>query len=248
MRPASFTFGTLIFAFILLFSSSALAQMNGFQGHIASRGVPAGVTSFGFGGHPGFHGVPASVTATGFGARSGFRGVPPSANSLGFGEFHHGISERPFGFRHRRHDFFGFYSPFYGGYYVPYASPYYFSDDEYPGDAPAYDAQAARDYREYDDRRILNDDYRSELNSSREQQQPQAAAEPVADQPSTVLVFKDGHQVEIANYAIVGPTLYDLTDGRTKKVQLADLDLPATVKENDNRGVEFQLPTGLQLN
>jgi hypothetical protein len=70
--------------------------------------------------------------------------------------------------------------------------------------------------------------------------------QPVADQPETVLVFKDGHQQEVANYAIVGATLYDLSDGHTKKVGLGDLDLTATVKQNDDRGVEFKLPAGVK--
>jgi hypothetical protein len=59
-----------------------------------------------------------------------------------------------------------------------------------------------------------------------------------------VLVFKDGRRLEIVNYAIVGSTLYDLKNGLTRKVALAELDLPATVKQNDDRGVEFQLPAG----
>jgi hypothetical protein len=54
--------------------------------------------------------------------------------------------------------------------------------------------------------------------------------------------------MEIVNYAIVGGTLYDLSEGRTKKVELAELDLPATVKQNDDRGVNFQLPAGLKRN
>lgn len=230
---------------LVLFSASASAQANRF-GRIAPRGVPASVTSFGFGGHPGFHGVPASVTSTGFGARSAFRGVPPSVTSLGFGEFHHGIHERPFGFRHefrRHHHANDFYSPFYGGYYAPYGYPEYLSDEDYADDPAAYDSAT----RDYDDRQLLNDDYRAELNSPREQQ-PLSAPDPVADQPSTILVFKDGRQLKIANYAIVGATLYDLSDGRTKKVQLADLDLPATVRENDDRGIQFQLPAQTKLN
>jgi hypothetical protein len=59
-----------------------------------------------------------------------------------------------------------------------------------------------------------------------------------------VLVFKDGHEQEVKNYAIIGATLYELSDGRTLKVELAQLDLPATVKHNDDRGVAFQLPAG----
>jgi len=61
-------------------------------------------------------------------------------------------------------------------------------------------------------------------------------------QPPTTLVFNDGHQLDIENYAIVGQTLYDLTPGHARKVELASLDLPATQKQNDDRGVVFQLP------
>ncbi|MGA2358561.1 MAG: hypothetical protein ABSF66_06145 [Terriglobales bacterium] len=44
------------------------------------------------------------------------------------------------------------------------------------------------------------------------------------------------------NYAIVGDTLFDFGTGRTKKILLTDLDLPATRKANDDRGVDFQVP------
>lgn len=73
-----------------------------------------------------------------------------------------------------------------------------------------------------------------------------AAAEP--PQAPTTLVFKNGHQIEIANYAIVSQTLYDLTPGHPRKIALADLDLPATEKQNDDRGVTFQLPPTAQAN
>jgi hypothetical protein len=57
----------------------------------------------------------------------------------------------------------------------------------------------------------------------------------------TVLVFRDGHQQEVTNYAIMGDSVYVLDKGR-KKIALADLDLAATVKANDDRGLEFRLP------
>ncbi|MGA8500209.1 MAG: hypothetical protein WB683_01550 [Candidatus Sulfotelmatobacter sp.] len=59
----------------------------------------------------------------------------------------------------------------------------------------------------------------------------------------TVLVFKDGHQLEIGNYAIVNQTLYDLTPGHPHRVALADLNLPATQKLNDDQGITFDLPS-----
>lgn len=69
-----------------------------------------------------------------------------------------------------------------------------------------------------------------------------SAPEPQAVQPLTVLVFKDGHKLEVGNYAIVGATLFDMTPGHPRKIALADLDLDATQKQNDDRGVVFQLP------
>ncbi|MGA7399596.1 MAG: hypothetical protein WCC99_20270 [Candidatus Sulfotelmatobacter sp.] len=72
--------------------------------------------------------------------------------------------------------------------------------------------------------------------------------DPEAPQPPTTLVFKDGHQLEVNNYAIVSQTLYDLTPGHPRKIALADLDLPATQKQNDDHGVVFQLPPSAQAN
>jgi hypothetical protein len=63
-----------------------------------------------------------------------------------------------------------------------------------------------------------------------------------------VLVFKDGHQLEVANYAIVGNTLFDLTGGRRHKIALTELDLTATAKQNDERGIDFQIPAGSEAN
>jgi hypothetical protein len=68
----------------------------------------------------------------------------------------------------------------------------------------------------------------------------EAAAEPPA-----VLVFKDGHRLDLQDYAIAGETLYDLSSGYPKKIGLADLDLAATEKMNNDRGVPFELPPGL---
>jgi hypothetical protein len=71
---------------------------------------------------------------------------------------------------------------------------------------------------------------------------PVAPEEPVVAQPTTVLVFKDGHRSEIVNYAIVGDALFDFTGDRTHRILLADLDIPATQKANEASGVEFKLP------
>jgi hypothetical protein len=66
--------------------------------------------------------------------------------------------------------------------------------------------------------------------------------EPVVAQPTTLLVFKDGHRSEVGNYAIVGDTLFDFSGDRARKILIADLDITATQKANDTAGVEFKLP------
>src|SRR5262249_51516966 len=79
-----------------------------------------------------------------------------------------------------------------------------------------------------------------------------AVADPPSDpapaQEPTVLVFKDGRQLEVGNYAIVGATLIDLTPGHSRRIAISDLDLDATRRQNENRGVTFQLPASLQSN
>ncbi|HEV3513659.1 MAG TPA: hypothetical protein VGS05_18260 [Candidatus Sulfotelmatobacter sp.] len=61
--------------------------------------------------------------------------------------------------------------------------------------------------------------------------------------PATVLIFRDQHQQEIHNYAIVGQTLWTFAPQHTQKIPLSELDLPATEKANDDRGVTFRVPS-----
>jgi hypothetical protein len=61
-------------------------------------------------------------------------------------------------------------------------------------------------------------------------------------EPATALVFRDQHVEEVRNYAIAGETLWVLNAQAAKRIPLAQLDLAATVKMNDDRGVDFQVP------
>ncbi len=71
----------------------------------------------------------------------------------------------------------------------------------------------------------------------------EAAPQPAKDNsPATVFIFKDGHQIETKNFAIVGQMLYDFSDSGLKKVQLSDMDKDATTKANDDRGISVKLP------
>lgn len=70
----------------------------------------------------------------------------------------------------------------------------------------------------------------------------QSAAPPQEDKtPPTVFIFKDGHQLETKNYAIMGETLFDFSGVSLKKIKMVDIDTAATVKANDDRGVIVKL-------
>ena len=60
----------------------------------------------------------------------------------------------------------------------------------------------------------------------------------------TVLVWRNGQQEEVRQYTISGPFLYDYTKPRAaRRVALDDLDLDATERANQRRGVPFLLPS-----
>jgi hypothetical protein len=74
-------------------------------------------------------------------------------------------------------------------------------------------------------------------------------AEPPSELPPAVLVFRDGHKEEIGKYVIVASTIYTSADhwssgSWTRKVQIVQLDVPATLKLNHERGTKFSLPSG----
>jgi hypothetical protein len=74
------------------------------------------------------------------------------------------------------------------------------------------------------------------------------AAAAVPELPKAVLVFRDGHSEEVRKYVIADTTLYTAGDywstgSWTRKVAIADLDVPATLKRNEERGTKFRLPS-----
>jgi len=70
------------------------------------------------------------------------------------------------------------------------------------------------------------------------------ALEPPAQiRADTLLVFRDRHSEEIRNYAIAGETLWVFTQQRARKIPIAELDVPATTKANEDRGIDFRLPS-----
>jgi hypothetical protein len=76
--------------------------------------------------------------------------------------------------------------------------------------------------------------------------QATAAASSLTQAP-TVFIFRDGHREESSDYSIISGVIYSRGDYWTtgswsKKILIADLDVPATMQANRERSVPFRLP------
>lgn len=207
----------------LLLTSPAWSQMRGHGGFAGGRGgfAPRGSS---FAAHGSFH----------------------SSNRFGTG-FH-----RPFfpggRFHHRNRFFFNGGFPFfaYSGFYgYPYDYGYY------SGPVADYSYQSYDSYNAFYDQQRRTEDrldrLEDRIDRMRDQDQYRAEARvprPPRDEAiqSRVLVFRDKHTEEVQNYGIAGQTLWIFTEQRARKIPLSDLDLSATAKANEQRGLDFQLP------
>jgi hypothetical protein len=73
-------------------------------------------------------------------------------------------------------------------------------------------------------------------------------AAPLPKLPPAVIVFRDQHVEELGKYVIQGDALftsadYSATGSWTRKIYLKELDLPASLKLNKDRGTKFNLPS-----
>lgn len=234
---------------VLLAHVSASAQRGGMRSSGGGRGGVVGRPS------GGGHGVAMGRSIGGTSGSRAFGGMR--------GGMHTGISTRPFfrgdGFGGRRfhsrgfHHCFGcrrgFGYPWYGGYgYAGYYDPYWWWDS-----SSSYDYDQDRELslaNEMDALSIEEQRLREQDDRERDRDQDEYArrsqpreGDRAAVDPATALVFRDQHVEEVRNYAIAGGTLWVLNDHQAgKKIPLAQLDLDATVKMNDDRGVDFQVP------
>jgi hypothetical protein len=232
--PSVALFGSLVIS--LLLALPAAAQING---------PPASVTSPGFGGRP-INGPPASVTSVG---PQGFAPAHPPLKSAGNGSHHRNGEEN----RHHRDSDVG---PVWFAVPVPYAVDNSGvgnqqdendgeDDADYQGGPTVFDRRGNGPSSYVPPVKNPAPAHLGDRDSSDQPDDP-PAADPEPPLPSTLLVLKDGHNIEVQNYAIVGHTLYDLTPGHQRKIPLKDIDLDATQKQNDERGVTFQLPQSAQ--
>jgi hypothetical protein len=130
---------------------------------------------------------------------------------------------------------------------VDYRYPYSMNQD-YVAPAAAESSDRERQLADSVDRltgevRSLREDEEVREEAAQAQSAPRAAAPQTAPSgmPETLLVFRDGHRITVRNYAIVGSTLWKLSEGAARKFSLADIDVEATRKANSANGVEFPL-------
>jgi hypothetical protein len=206
-------------------------------------GQRRGGVSRGFAGHAGFaaRGSMGSRGPMIVNHSPGFASVRRGGMRLGNG-FNRRFSS-PFFFR-TRHRFRSW--PF-GGYYgYPYSSyPWYYGDDSYGTDS--YQNSQAGDYSsapiDSNREQAEIDRLENEVDRLREAQESSGSqARAKTDVQLTELVFRDKHTEEVQNYAIVGQTFWILNTEKARKIPIAQLDIPATQKANEERGVDFQLP------
>jgi hypothetical protein len=196
-------------------------------------------STFGTGGHATSANIPTGAVHPPTGPVQPPTGTVPIAPSGTLPNLPRSIGEH-----HHHHD--GQYAPPFYGFPVPYAvnldgtSAYTDSDSSNSDDQdPNYQGGPTV----FDRRGSGAESYVAPVDGlsapESEDREDSAASDP--PEPTT-LVFKDGHRLSVENYAIIGQTLLDLTPGHTRRVPLADLDLAATQRENDDHGIVFQIP------
>jgi hypothetical protein len=192
-----------------------------------------------------------------FASHGGF--AAHSSSAFHGGSFGHvsGIQLRTGDRFHNHRDHRGFYGrrgyyPYYPYGYYPYAGYYPYDYYDRYDDPLAYDRQDDQDVYasapspapDQENSGLHRDVQTLSGKIDRLQADVEARNQPKPDaEPETALVFRDQHVEEVRNYAISGGTLWVLNDHQSgKKIPLTQLDLDATVKMNDDRGVDFQVP------
>jgi hypothetical protein len=196
---------------------------------------------------------------------SGFRGGSSfGVTARGGAGFNHGQA-----FIHSGRSSSGFHQPFFGprrfrqrvffpviypysfGYYgYPdyYGSDFYSNADYYPSfdyNGSAYSSAQNDIAQQQQDIDRLEDEV-TRLRQQRESGDVVQSRSPSdsRSEPATpaLLVFRDQHTQEVRNYAIVGETLWIFNEQRATKLPMSSLDVDATTKANDERGLDFQVP------
>jgi hypothetical protein len=200
----------------------------------AQRGGRGGMA--GGGGHAGA----SHVGASGVGVARGSNAYRSYYGSYHYGHYPYYGWRYPW-WRYRGGYGYGWYGGVAVGYYP--SGWYSDSDTQYPVYVYANPDNSSAAYYQQQEIDRLNNEV-AELRAEQQSRAAESYAQPpkAQIQASTVLVFRDNHSEQIQNYAIVGKTLWVFTEQRARKIPIAELNVPATTKANEARGIDFRLP------
>jgi hypothetical protein len=240
----------ILAAFLLIIAMVPVCAQRGAHGSSGSHGgFSGGHGGSGFAGHSGFIGhTPGGVGSSHFSSHmSPLAGSHYASGSRYGSSFDRGERAHIRGGRFDRNGFRN--RGCYGC--LAYGYPYYGFYDPYWWDSySSYDEDAARDRQlasemnqeNLEEQRSLRDQDQYSRPMTRQRDTQSRSDARAENDPPTVLVFRDQHQREIQNYAIVGLTIWNFAQQRTEKIPLSAIDIPATIKANDERGIDFRLP------
>jgi hypothetical protein len=230
----------LVIAVFSLWAVALQAQINGPRPSVTSLGGAFNVSN-----PPGPRASVTSLGPNGWGRGSCCQFPRRGPSRTGFG----------FDNRHHRGDGAGW-----AGGYPLYVMPYYYPmdvidpvdtsmEESYAPGPTIFDRrgsdQSSGAYEQRMDERLSRLEQQIDEAEQAKPSKPAAEAQPAIparDQPDTILVFRDGHTLTVKNYVILGDTLYDYSSDVRRKIDLANLDVAATQKKNDDQGVDFRLP------
>ena len=217
----------------------------------------------------GFHGGAGLAGHGGMSANGGFRGGAPNSVWGSFSGGPHSGFHSGNGFHHPGNEFRhpnhgpriiiqnpGFHRHFRAGFsaFSPYY-PWYGGPFSWDWADSSYNSQDDNAYAQYQANAEINrltDEVQELQEEQRDRRYQPPPAPPSAAQPTSgvklqedlpvVLVFLDKRIQEVKNYAVANEMLIVLEGNRRTKYPLADIDLAATMKLNDERGVNFEGP------
>lgn len=226
----------------LLFAMASLSwgqRGGGFHGGGGFRGGGGFHGGAGFAPHGGMRpGASFASPGRSFHRGPGFHGPNRGPRIIIGNPFRHGRSFRHGFSPYAAYPYYVWYSPFWG-----WDNSSYDSREDY---ANAYAAAQYQTNAEID--RLSNEveqlrDERANAPQPPSRPSLQTQAETGSDQDlPVILVFLDKHIQEVRNYAVANEMVVAFDGTRTRKYPLMDIDLAATMKLNDERGVNFNVP------
>jgi hypothetical protein len=148
---------------------------------------------------------------------------------------------------------FGCFNPFFGGlgFGTSFFDPFLFGDygqqQQQPQQQPVAvqpDESANRELAF--EVQAIQDEIQALRSEERAREQARTPPPPpkttVEEERGVTLVFRDGRQLPVHNYAVADHTIWVLGPNVARKIPASDLDLDATEQVNAKNGVEFHVP------